>query len=77
MTILTPESTAFCWLSYDTTKHRLTVRFRKQISYQYSDVPEHVFASLSSATSRGSYFNLAIRNSYPCQKVRCRTDSDL
>ncbi len=69
MTITTPESTAFCWFSYDGINHRLTVGFRDQTSYEYSGVPEDVFISLSSAPSRGTYFNLTIRNSYPSRKV--------
>lgn len=72
MTIVTPESTAFCWLSYDDVKHRLTVGFRDQTSYEYSGVPECVFTLLSSATSRGRYFNLAIRNVYSIRKVPFR-----
>jgi hypothetical protein len=72
MTIVTPESTAFCWLSYDDVNHRLTVGFRDQTSYEYSGVPEWVFTLLSSAPSRGRYFNLAIRNFYPSQEVEFR-----
>jgi hypothetical protein len=72
MTIVTPESTAFCWLSYDDVNHRLTVAFRDQTSYEYSGVPECVFTFLSSAPSRGSYFNLAIRAVYPSQKMPFR-----
>lgn len=72
MTIVTPGSTAFCWLTYDDVNHRLTVGFRDQTSYQYRGVPEHVFDLLSSAASRGKYFNLAIRNQYPSQKVPFR-----
>ncbi|HEY7388301.1 MAG TPA: KTSC domain-containing protein [Bryobacteraceae bacterium] len=69
MMIVTPESTAFCWLAYDDVNHRLTVGFRDQTTYEYRGVPEGVFTLLSSAPSRGRYFNLAIRNAYPSQKV--------
>jgi hypothetical protein len=72
MTVVTPESTVFCWLSYDDVNHRLTVGFRDQTSYEYRGVPEDVFTLLSSAPSRGRYFNLAIRNSYRGQKVEFR-----
>lgn len=72
MTILTPESTAFCWFSYNDANHRLTVGFRNQTSYQYSGVSERVFILLLSARSRGRHFNLAIRNSYPSRKVKFR-----
>lgn len=72
MTIVTPESTAFCWLSYDEIHHRLTVGFRDQTSYEYRGVPECVFTLMSSAPSRGKYFNLAIRSFYPSQKVPFR-----
>jgi len=69
MTILTPESTAFCWFSYDDANRLLTVGFRNKTCYQYSGVPEHVFALLQSSPSRGQYFNFAIRNRYPGRKV--------
>jgi hypothetical protein len=65
MTILTPESSALCWLSYDLDNHRLTVGFRDQTTYYYSGVPERVVALLLSSQSRGRYFNLEIRNRYP------------
>jgi len=65
MKILTPESSALCWLSYDHDNHRLTVGFRDQTSYHYSEVPEHVVVMLLSSESPGRYFNAEIRNSYP------------
>jgi hypothetical protein len=52
MTIMTPESTAVCWFSYDDVNHRLTVGFHDQTSYVYTGVPERVFTLLSSAISR-------------------------
>ena len=70
MTLLTPESTALCWLSYDDTNHQLTVGFRDQTTYQYSGVPSEVFALLASSPSRGRYFNFEIRNRYPRKRVR-------
>ena len=79
MTIITPESSAFCWLSYDDFKHRLTVGFRDQTSYEYSGVPECIFTLISSASSRGKCFNLVIRNAYPSREVPFRDnpiDSD-
>jgi hypothetical protein len=76
MTIMTPESTAVCWFSYDDVNHRLTVGFHDQTSYVYTGVPERVFTLLSSAPSRGRYFNLAIRNFYPSQKVEFRDTPD-
>ena len=72
MTVMTPESKAFYWLSYDDVNHRLTVGFRDQTSYEYTGISESVFTLLLSAPSRGRYFNLAIRNLYPGQKVPFR-----
>ena len=72
MTVPTPESTAFCWLSYDESHHQLTVGFRNQTSYQYCGVPGEVFALLLSSPSRGMYFNLEIRNRYPGKRVNCQ-----
>jgi KTSC domain len=72
MTLLTPESTAFSWLSYDESKHQLTVGFRNQTSYQYCGVPSEVFTLLLSSSSRGMYFNIEIRNRYPGKRVNRR-----
>ena len=76
MTLWTPDSTAFCWFSYDQINHRLIVGFRDQTSYEYSGVPEYVFALLSSTPSRGRYFNHAIRNHYPSREVPFRAMSE-
>jgi hypothetical protein len=70
MTLIhTPESAAFLRLSYDETTQQLTVTFRDQISYQYSGVPNELFALLASSPSRGRYFNLEIRRRYPGRPV--------
>jgi hypothetical protein len=74
MTLQTPESAAFGWLTYDEANHQLTVGFRNQTSYQYSGVPGEVFALLLCSPSRGKYFNIEIRNRYPGKRVSGPSD---
>jgi hypothetical protein len=69
MTILTPTSTAFSWISYDPDSHQLIVRFRDRTGYRYDNLPEHVFTLLSTSPSQGRYFNTEIRNHYPATRI--------
>ncbi len=69
MTIPTPGSSAFSWLSYDRDSQRLTVRFHDRTCYLYHGVPEHVFTSLTTAPSQGRYFNIEIRHRYSMTRM--------
>ncbi|AFY68553.1 hypothetical protein Pse7367_0237 [Thalassoporum mexicanum PCC 7367] len=48
----------------------LEVEFMNGGLYQYSSVPQSVYAGLMSASSHGSYFNQYVRNVYSYQKIR-------
>lgn len=58
-------------IGYDAGTDTLETEFKNGDIYQYTRVPEHVYASLMSANSKGSYFARAIRNNrdYGCVQV--------
>jgi hypothetical protein len=57
-------STAIQHFSYDEAARELHVTFVGGGSYTYYGVPKSVYAGLRSATSRGRYLNLFIKDRY-------------
>ncbi len=57
-------------VGYDSGQRTLAVSFHAGREYLYADVPRETFEALLSASSIGRYFNSAIRNSYPYQRIR-------
>ncbi len=55
---------------YDSTTRRLTVRFVGGRVYAYDDVPPEIAVGLGAAQSRGSYFNLVIRDRFMATRLR-------
>jgi lysyl-tRNA synthetase class 2 len=51
-------------LEYDLEHQQMTVHFNKRGSYVYFDVPPEEYAAFNTAGSRGTYFNLYIRDKY-------------
>ena len=47
----------------------LYIRFLKSGTYEYSDVPEEVFAELMNAESKGHYFQVYIKETYRGRKI--------
>jgi hypothetical protein len=58
------ESTTMRSVGYDRTDQVLEVEFRSGDIYQYLDVPPAIHKELSSAESKGQYFNSEIRDTY-------------
>ncbi|MFT5162821.1 MAG: hypothetical protein ACI9FJ_001398 [Alteromonadaceae bacterium] len=56
-------------VGYDTSSATLQVTFNNGTSYQYFDVPEHLFDELYSAGSVGGYLAAEIKGSYRYSKV--------
>ena len=54
---------------YDRATEELIVEFVEGGMYGYSGVPEQVYRSLVSSSSPGRFFNLEIRDRYPCRKL--------
>ncbi len=55
---------------YDPAAHRLAVTFVTGRRYAYLGVPEDVASGLRQAFSKGEYFNAAIRDHYPFERLR-------
>ncbi len=55
---------------YDPAAHRLAVTFVTGRRYAYLGVPEDVASGLRQAFSKGEYFNTAIRDHYPFERLR-------
>ena len=59
------KSTALTAIGYDAAARLLRIQFKDGSTYQYHDVPPHVYATLMEADSKGGHFNIAIRPRYP------------
>jgi hypothetical protein len=57
-------------VGYDENSRVLEVEFTSGGIYQYHNVPDHRYASLVRAGSKGEYFHGYIRNNYRCVRVR-------
>jgi hypothetical protein len=64
MKTINVESTTLTRIGYDASAGLLYLEFRDRTTYQYFGVPADVHTSLMNATSKGQYFNRAIRGLY-------------
>jgi hypothetical protein len=55
---------------YDPAAHRLSVTFVSGKRYAYLGVPEDIAHDFRKAFSKGEYFNEAIRDHYPFERLR-------
>ena len=55
---------------YDPQAHKLAVTFVSGRRYAYLGVPEEVASNFRKAFSKGEYFNDAIRDHYPFERLR-------
>ena len=69
MRITAVESTTLVTVSYDDARAVLQLEFCSRAVYQYFSVPAAVHQSLLDASSKGRYFNQAIRNHFPYRRV--------
>jgi len=63
MQVIPVESTALATVGYDEARELLRVEFCGRAIYHYFGVPAAVHQGLLGASSKGSYFNQAIRDS--------------
>jgi hypothetical protein len=56
-------------VGYDHLTATLEIEFQNGFIYEYRDVPPDIHAELMSATSKGQYFDAAIRKFFACQRV--------
>ncbi len=58
-------------IAYDESRNELAVTFVPSgKTYVYSLVPPHVHRAFAAAFSKGRYFNLNIRDRYPCRELK-------
>ena len=69
MRIAAVESTTLVTVSYDDTRELLQLEFCSRAVYQYFNVPAVVHQSLLDASSKGCYFNQAIRGRFPYRLI--------
>jgi len=55
---------------YDPGDHKLAVTFVSGKRYAYLGVPEEVAQDFRKASSKGEFFNDAIRDHYPFERLR-------
>lgn len=69
MRITSVESSTLATVGYDESDELLQLEFRSEAVYRYFAVPAAVHETLLAATSKGSYFNQAIRGRYRFVRV--------
>ena len=86
MRVTAVESTTLVTVAYDEARELLQLEFCSRAVYQYFNVPAVVHQSLLAASSKGRYFNQAIRGRFPyrlisdfgtapsCAETRARCD---
>jgi hypothetical protein len=65
MDIKSVESATLVAIGYDDTRKILQLEFRSHAVYRYFGVPGSVYEELVAASSKGRYFNGAIRGRFP------------
>jgi KTSC domain len=60
----TSESSTITRIGYDSDTQTMTVEFKKSATYNYFDVPPHVFAAIRNAPSKGQYLAQQIKGTY-------------
>ena len=69
MRVTAVESTTLVTVSYDDAQGLLQLEFCSRAVYQYFSVPAGVHQSLLDASSKGRYFNQAIRGRFPYRLI--------
>ncbi|MEO5645346.1 MAG: KTSC domain-containing protein [Bacteroidia bacterium] len=64
------QSTSIKSIGYDPARLVLEVEFLTGTVYQYSNVPESVYAGFITAESKGRYFDYFIRERFAIKKNR-------
>jgi len=64
------QSSALKSVGYDGGREVLVITFVNGTTYEYSDVPRHVYQELMRAPSKGTHFNANIRDQYSYRRIR-------
>lgn len=60
------NSSAIKRAEYDAATGQLTIWFPEGKPYDFCNVPQRVWEGLCSASSKGRYYDLHIKDRYPC-----------
>ena len=66
MDMIPIQSSAIAAAGYDAETKQMKIRFMQGETYDFCEVPAHVFQGLLDARSKGSYYNRYIRDRYSC-----------
>lgn len=69
MNVTAVESSTLTTLAYDSTRELLQLGFNSRALYRYFDVPAAVYEGLLHASSKGRYFNQAIRGKFSYSRI--------
>ena len=69
MNMTAVESSTLAALAYDENHEVLQLEFRSRAIYRYFGVPAPVYEALLAASSKGKYFNRAIRGIFPYSRA--------
>lgn len=72
MNITAVESSTLAALAYDEAHQVLQLEFRSRAIYRYFGVPAPVYEGRFAASSKGKYFNRAIRGIFPYSRASNR-----
>lgn len=67
--IETPESSTIVRIGYDAEAQIMTVEFQKSGTYNYFDIPPHIFEGIRNAPSKGQYLAQQVKGSYRYARV--------
>jgi hypothetical protein len=60
----TSESSTIARIGYDDEMQTMIVEFKNSGTYNYFDIPPHVFEGIRNAPSKGQYLALQIKGTY-------------
>ena len=63
------DSSNIAEIAYDASTQILQVTFHNGSTYQYFDVPDHIWEAFKIADSKGIYLNSTIKGQYRYSKV--------
>lgn len=65
------KSTSTCVnsVTYNPVTREMTIQFQQRGTYKYLDVPFDEYIEFETAGSRGTYFNLYVRDNYEYERV--------
>jgi len=66
MDMIPVSSRAISAVGYDPITRRMKIQFQQGQTYDFCNVPQHVFEGLLHAGSKGTYYNDHIRDRYQC-----------